>query len=220
MSSEDQTFRENFEEMSKELASSNCPVYAVNTEGSRAYFQPFQARGDHSLKLLSELWGEYFEDIQKYETITAEIQKTTCNYYVLGYYIDDKWDGKYHQIKVEVKREGCQVQAQGGYFNPKPFKELSEIEKQLHLIDLALSEKPYFQEPLRFPMAALPFSNKKESKLVLISEIPVEKIKDIAWQKTEITTLIFDKENNVVDSSRGEMSLTAFLDQDLSFSLQ
>ncbi len=40
-----QPFRESYEEMSKELATSNCPVFAVNTEGARAYSQPGQAAG-------------------------------------------------------------------------------------------------------------------------------------------------------------------------------
>ena len=200
--SPDQVLRENYEDMSKEFGASNSPVYTVNTS---------DVARSLSLKMLSELsGGKYFHNVDYYERITEQIQSVTCNYYVLGYYIDEKWDGRYHEIKVKIKRSECIVHAQGGYFNPKPFSEFSETEKQLQLMALALSENPYFEQPLRFPMVALPFSNKKESNCVLLSEIPVEKIKDIAWQKTEIITLIFDKENNVIDSSRGEMSLAAF----------
>ena len=62
--------------------------------------------------------GKYFGNIKNYENIMQEIHNTTGSYYVLGYYIDEKWDGRYHKIKVKVKRKGCEVRAQGGFFNP------------------------------------------------------------------------------------------------------
>ena len=40
--------------------------------------------------------GEYFGDVTSYEAIAEKIQNVTSNYFVLGYYIDEKWDGKYH----------------------------------------------------------------------------------------------------------------------------
>ncbi len=149
--------------------------------------------------------GKYFADVENYEKIFEEIQNVTGNYYVLGYYIDEKWDGKYRKIKVKVKRKGCQVYAQGGYFNPKPFTEFSEFEKQLHLFDLVLSERPYFQEPLYFPSIALLCSEKNESNMVLLSEIPKQKIKEVIRQKTEVITLVFDKDNSIVESRRTEI---------------
>lgn len=199
-----------YEDMSKELATSNSPVYTINTEGTRAYFNPSSERGNESLKMLSELsGGKYFESVDRYETISKGIQAITCNYYVLGYYIDENWDGKYHEIKVEVKRKGYLVHAQGGYFNPKPFSKLSEFEKQLHLIDLALSENPYYQTPLNFPLITLPCSSKSESNVVLLSEIKLNNLEDIVKQKTEIVILVLDEERNLVESSQGEISLSS-----------
>jgi VWFA-related protein len=207
MNSTDQTFRENYENMSKELAASNSPVYTVNTIGTRLE----SSRGDRSLRMLSELsGGKYFQDVGNYEKIAEQIQNVTSNYYVLGYYIDETWDGKYHQIKVEVKRKGCEVHAQRGYFNQKPFNEFSEFEKQLHLIDLALSEAPYSQVPLQFPLAALPCSVRKVSNLILLSEIPLDEIKEVSRGKTELVTFIFDKENNIVFSTKGDIDLSTF----------
>jgi len=208
---DDPGVRVRLEDMSKELAASNTPVFTVNTEGTRAILEKgMSARGDHSLKMMSDFsGGKYFADVRYYEKIAREIQNITGNYYVLGYYIDEEWDGKYHNIKVKVKRKGCEVFAQGGYFNPKPFREFSEFEKQLHLLDLALSKEPYFQEPLRFPMLTLPCSNKKESNLVLLSELPLESMKEIISGKTEMIIFIFDKENNIVNSSQGEIDFSS-----------
>jgi hypothetical protein len=47
------------------------------------------------------------------------------------------WDGKYHRIKVDVRRRGCTVRAQWGYYNPKLFAEYTDLEKLIQLVDLA-----------------------------------------------------------------------------------
>jgi hypothetical protein len=191
--------------MSKELASSSCPVYTVNAQGAKARFMPNNARGDHSLKLLSDIsGGKYFDDVAHSGIISEEIQNATGNYYVLGYYIDEKWDGKYHEIEVKVKRKGCKVYTQLGYFNPKPFTEYTEFEKQLHLIDLGLAEKPQFQDPINFPLITLHCSNKKKSNFIMLSEIPVEKIEEIVKGKAEIVTLIIDEQNSIVELKKRE----------------
>ncbi len=205
----DTTFRSLYEEMGKELAASNSPVFTVNAEGSRANFKPSSARGDVALQTLSNLsGGTYFKDVKQYEAIAQEINNVTSNFYVLGYYISEQWDGNFHEIKVEVKREGCRVHAQSGYFNPKPFTEFSEFERKLHLIDLVFSENPYFQEPFRFPLIALPCSSKTESNLVLLSELPNDTIKEITKTESEVATLILDKDNSIVDSSQGKVTFS------------
>jgi hypothetical protein len=70
--------------------------------------------------------GEYFPRVDDYEDSLAQVQSATGMYYVLGYPIRAEEDGKFHEIKVRVVRKGCEVRAQGGYFNPKPFRDYSE----------------------------------------------------------------------------------------------
>lgn len=195
-----QTLREKFEVMGKEFASSNSPVHTVSTVGPRRV---------RTLEMLSEMsGGEYFHTVAYYDKIANQIQHVTSNYYVLGYYISEEWDGKYHTIEVKVKRKGCQVHAQGGYFNPKPFTELDDFEKQLRLIDLALGDKPIFQEPLFFALKALPYSEQKDSNLVLLSEISQEGMEEVLGKKTELTTFIFNPENNVLSSIKADINFS------------
>lgn len=200
--SPEQTLRENYEEMGQELASASSPVYSVSTLG------PGQV---HSLDMLSEMTGgKYLYLVDYYEKVAAQIQNVTSNYYVLGYYIDEAWDGKFHEIKVEVKRKGYEVHAQSGYFNPKPFTELSEFEKEVHLIELALSENPYLQDPYRLKNIALPYSEGKDANCVLLNEIPLEEIEEIIAGKTEHANFILDKENNVIFSTKGDIDFSPF----------
>lgn len=198
----DQILRENYEEMGKELAAANSPVYSVSTLGAKRV---------RALDMLSDIsGGKYLYKVEDYEKIATQIQNITSNYYALGYYIDETWDGKYHEIKVELKRKEYEVHAQSGYFNPKPFTELSKFEKELHLIELALSENPYFQEPYSLNLIALPCSGKKESNCVLISEIPLDDLEEVIKGKTEHANFIFDNDNNVIFSTRGDIDFSPF----------
>ncbi|MCK4645979.1 MAG: VWA domain-containing protein [Candidatus Aminicenantes bacterium] len=203
----DSTLRELFEDMSKELASSSTPVYTVNTYPLGRALAKGRRGGDDSLRFLSDLsGGKYFNNVAHYESNARAIQNITGNYYVLGYYIDEKWDGKYHEIKVKVQRKGCKVYAQGGFFNPKPFTEFSEVEKRFHLFDLAMSENPQFQVPYILPSVALPFSEKQESNLVMLSEISIDKIKEVMKGETEVLSFNLDEENTIANYSEGKIN--------------
>jgi len=201
-------FQKNFEDMCKQFGSSSCPVYTVNAMGSRSRFMSPDERGDQSLQNLAAFsGGQYFEDVAKVEKIETGIQNATGNYYVLGYSIDEKWDGQFHEIKVTVKREGCNVSAQSGYYNPKPFTEFSEFEKQLHLMDLAFNEHPQFQSPVELPFIALPCRDESGTHLVFMTDLPWESRKEIIRQQTEMVYIVIDQDDNVIESKRGDVQI-------------
>lgn len=219
-----------FERMIKELSSADCPVLAINVEGLAPRFKemdfldvrapeptqldpsPFQDRtgkGDGSLREMAKLSGGlYFGDSNDTGRIAREIQGFTGSYYVLGYAIDEKWDGKYHRIEVKVGRPGSDVRFQQGYFNPRPFAKLSDLEKRLHLIDLALGGSPYFSDPIDFPMTALVNPSRAGTELVLIGKIPREKLLRISGSRLEVVALVFDKDKNLAGQRRLEVDTT------------
>ena len=195
-----------YEDMLKELSAANCAIYALDTqELSSTLTSDVQTRGAFTLqKMTSATGGKYFGNINNYEKHIEKIQDLTGCYYVLGYYIDDKWDGAYHNIKVEVSKPGCEVHAQKGYFNPKPYKEYSDQEKMLHLVDLALSNEPLFQTPVRLPSEVFSYSSEGEADLCFISKMEAEKLHDVAAGKFEIISVVFDKEGDIVEMHREE----------------
>jgi hypothetical protein len=154
--------------------------------------------------------GKYFGNANNYEKIIQDIHELTASYYVLGYSVDEKWDGQYHGIKVLVKRKGCTVNAQKGYFNPKPFREYSEIEKKLQLIDLALNERTAFEEPTRLPLTTLSFSMREHTILTMLARIPAVKIQEIAGKDMEIFSLIFDEQKQLSEYERREFDIASF----------
>jgi hypothetical protein len=189
------------------------------------YQQPFslvvkddRLTGLYSLgKLSGETGGQYFGNINEYRMNLEQVKHLTGSYYVLGYSIDEEWDGRYHKIKVEVNRKGAEVHAQAGYFNPKPFSEYSNMEKRLHLLDLALGDRPTFQTPLSFSLTPLSFAFGGENRLQLLAKIPIPVIDKMSAKKTELVSLIFDEKDDLVLLERSEADLTAFRGMDVFY---
>lgn len=204
----DRIVTDKFHDSARELSTANTHIFSVNT-GIREFVEKRNFEwGDHFLRDLSKIsGGTYFEDVRKYDKVAEGIEKLTSNYYVLGYYIPKAYDGKFHEIKVKVKRKGLEVKAQRGYYNPRRFTELSDMEKRLELIQLTLSENPYFQNPIHLPMQALPCFHFQNHVLVTLVHIPLEKFQKVFKTKVEFVTAVFDRANNVVDARQGNFDI-------------
>ncbi|MFH2042833.1 MAG: VWA domain-containing protein, partial [Acidobacteriota bacterium] len=206
----DSVLRNQFDEVLKELSAANTTVFSVNTEPLATNMNlPENMKGEGTLRRLSDYTGgKFIGNVQNYKEILDTVQTFTGSYYVLGYYIDESADGRYNSIDVSVTRPQCNVFAQKGYFNPKAFATFSRMEKELHLFDLALTERPLLQTPVDFPMIALPTPVEKEAGVFLLAQIPLEKTKESIGQKAEIFFLAFDKEENLIDLKRNEVTLS------------
>ena len=155
------------------------------------------------LKLLTDrTGGKYYSNINRYEKNLEQVQNLTGTYYVLGYPINERWDGKFHQVKVEVNRKGCEVRAQSGYFSPKPFGEYSDLEKQLHLFDLALNERALSRMPDRVPMSAFSSSAEGITRLAVLARLPGEVTAKFSGKRLEFVVLFFDGKGEIGDMVR------------------
>lgn len=194
-----------FRKMAEELASANCPVFVVNTAGGvESALSP-----NAGLSYLSDVTGgRYYDAVDHYAENAQNIRNVTSNYYVLGYPVDSSWDGKFHEIRVEVRRKGYRAFGQKGYYNPLPFNKLSAMEKSLHLIDVALGEDPYFEQPIGFPLAVLPYSDGPGSNTLLLSLIPVRVMMENLGKKTEIISLVLAEDKSIVTGRRAEVDWT------------
>jgi VWFA-related protein len=197
-------------DMIKEFAASGSTVFTINTEGGRAYFKDNDWRGIDSLREFSAgSGGDYFGNVDKYETINDAINNITGNYYVLGYYVDETWDGKFHDIKVSVKRRGVEVHAQSGYYNSVPFNELTGLEKQIQLLDLVLNETPHSQVESTFGLVALPCPETGGRNCVITAEIDVDELAGAASPKAEVVSVILNDKGGIVESQRSEIDFSS-----------
>lgn len=170
------------------------------------------------LKMLTDrTGGKYYSNINRYEKNFDQVQNITGTYYVLGYPVNERWDGKYHEVKVEVKRKGCEVRAQAGYFDPKPYSEYSDLEKQLHLFDLALNERALSRLPDKVAMTALSSGAEGIARLAVLAKLPGEVTAKFAGKRTEFVVIFFDEEGEIKDMVREETDPTSLRGRDLSF---
>ncbi len=188
------------EELLKELASANVTVFALNTAEPDA--RPELVRGGSLQKMAQATGGRYWGNSYVAEAFTDQVQSQTGSYYVLGYPVDERWDGRYHRIKVEAMRPGMSIRTMAGYFNPKLFADCSEEERRIQLVDLALAETPLRQTPVRFAMAAVPIGTAIRSGLRMAASVPVQEIREAIGRRTEIEALVFDFQDEIAAERR------------------
>jgi VWFA-related protein len=231
------------ETMYKEFGAAGCAFYAFDTResskeaslftydeetfvmGSRALttaidptyiFKDDKATGLNTLKRFTDqTGGKFYSNINMYERNLAQVQAATGAYYVLGYAVNEKWDGQFHAVKVEVKRKGCEVRTQAGYFNPKPFAEYSDLEKQIHLFDLAINERSFSRMPGSVPMTALTYAAEGVSKLAVLAGVPREMTAKFTGPKLELVALFFDDDGDIREIVREEVDTAALRGRDV-----
>ena len=192
-----------YEILCKELATSNVAVHPMNTEDMNAASET--RTGAAMLRFMADATGgRYYGNIFNYKENVARFQTMTAAYYVLGYPVTDAWDGKFQKIRVTVQRPGCIVRTPEGYFASKAFSDFDALEKKIHLVDLALSDHPLSQQPVRFDMAVLPGSDKAGAGLVLVARVPARELREKVVGKVEAVSLVFDAGDNIVAEERSE----------------
>jgi VWFA-related protein len=189
-----------FETGARGLASTQG-IYQDSTD----VFRDDKTLGLNSLKRLTDITGgKYYSNINMFERNLEQVKTLTGTYYVLGYSIGEKEDGEFHEIKVTVGRPGCEVRAQSGYFNPKPFGQLTKLEKELHLYDLALNERSLARLPGTFPLTVLAFEGGDGAGLQVLANVPGEVTQKFSGRRVEYIALVFDGKNDIVDVRRLE----------------
>ncbi|NTU52072.1 MAG: hypothetical protein HGA94_06540, partial [Candidatus Aminicenantes bacterium] len=203
------------------MATANARVFSVNTTTGVADRVALGVFPEDSLDHLARTTGgSYFHDVNYATKIASAIQDVTASYYVLGFAVSAVWDGKYHDVKVEIRRKGYEVRSQRGYFNPLPFGKLSAIEKHVHLLGLmglvssegdastkSVLEFPFVAIPFA---AAIPFATAGALNTLLIAEIPVAAVRDAVGERAELVTLILNPDKAIIDGKRLEIDWAAF----------
>jgi VWFA-related protein len=216
-----------YEAMLKDLSSSSCVVYSFDTRESSkiptlfavdelnlrtgggilgadgSVFRDDKTTGMDSLRRFSnQTGGKYYSNISLHEKNLEEVSTVTGTYYVLGFPISAAEDGQFHEIKVGIGRKGCQVRTQPGYFNPKPFREYTDIERHIHLFDLALNERSEFQAPKELPITALSYDGGQGARVRVLTRISADIWAQFTGQTLELVALFFDAQDTLLSLQR------------------
>lgn len=205
-----------YDDACRELAASNVSIYPINTadtvigftEIDKADWKESKTGAPFLRDMATSTGGRFLGSARNAPEIMERVQSLTGAYYVIGYPVSESWDGKYHTIRVKVRRPGAEVQAQPGYFDPKPFSEYSETERTIDLIDLALAEKPLSQEPVRFSMRTAFEAGTPAGDIHVLAEISSAGLGDVAGPRVEFASLLIDGLDQIVGLARTELDLT------------
>jgi len=215
----DSALRDDHSAMIKEFKASNCPVYSVDVSRLRKEGDVL-AQGGVSDSMLKEFegadslrqfaggtGGKFYANTMEDGRIVGDIQSSTAAYYVLGYSVDETWDGKFHKIKVKVNRKGVDVNTQGGYYSAKPFKEYTSFEKLLHVVDLALSDSPQAQVPYEIPVSGMPLMIKGWPQVLVFGRASRVVHAEVLGDRTEAYFLLMDEKGDVAYIKRFHLAV-------------
>ncbi len=229
--------------MLREFSASNCSLYSFDTResskipalfevdqmatesggnpllGNNSLYRDDATTGMDSLKTLSkETGGKYYSNIILHEKNLDEVSTVTGTYYVLGYSVPAVADGQFHKIGITVSRKGCQVRTQPGYFNPKPYREYTDLEKDIQLFDLALNEKSEFQTPEPLPVSALTYDAGQGARVRALALIPRSIWDGLGGRTAEIVALFFDAQDSLMSLQRIAVAKADYGDKEVLFS--
>ncbi len=208
-----------FTKLLKELKNSSCKVFTVDIsrvhkeldveDSTGAAPGIREIEGSDSLKLIAtETGGKFYASTVNLENAMEEIVNTTRNFYILGFKMDEKWDGKYHKVKVNVKKKGYKVYSQAGYFNPKPFKEYDNFEKLLHLIEVALTEEPWPYLPVDIPVSGLTVVERGWPTVLAYARASGDALKEVLAPRTEAYSLIFNERGDLISIKKFRVAVS------------
>ena len=184
-------------------------------------FQDRTVTGEDTLRRMSkETGGQYFSNIGFYEKGLESLNKATGDYYVLGFPWNAREDGQFHPVRVQVKRKGCKVVHQSGYFDPKPFTGLTEFERKIHLLDLALNGRSDRGLPGTFSVSTLTFNAGQGNRLCALARIPRSVLGALRGRTAEIVILAFDGEDALVHLDRTAGNPTAWKDAEALYATE
>jgi VWFA-related protein len=154
---------------------SDCVVYAVDiahlrADGDASMGQ--QTDGKESLFLFAhETGGDLIQSSNDLASALRRIEEKTSLTYVLSFSPAVRLgDGKFHRLKVRVRKPGARVSARAGYYEARNFHVLTPLERALATADVINRDQPRGDLPIE--LLAVPFADERMSKVPVVLAIP------------------------------------------------
>lgn len=186
----DTRLRDLLTQMTRSLSSADCVIHSVDvtglgTDGSLTQMQvssdPIrQTGGRESLNYLAvETGGRFFKDTNDLGDPLREVLDMTSRYYILGYTPDDlAGPGRFHKLKVKVRRKATRVSHRTGYYERVPRAAQTTLQRKFEAAQLVITGVG--KNDLHFSALCLPFPAEGERQtLGIVVQVPRE---ELHWQ--------------------------------------
>ncbi|MEA2603052.1 MAG: hypothetical protein QOF89_4044 [Acidobacteriota bacterium] len=158
------------ERMLEEFRRADCVIQAVDVGGLRAGADqgaPRPAGRDSLLMMAKGTGGELFESFNDLGAAMSQMLQRTSVTYVLAVEPDRlQPEGEYHRLRVELKKplRGVRLVHRLGYYLPKPYAEVSSLEKLLEAANQVMSGEE--SDTVATAVLATPFRSDGEKAYV------------------------------------------------------
>lgn len=140
----------------KMIANADTPIHTIDIGGLRTQASSLTQvdgvarnmtairRGQETLTVMSrETGGQVYRNINTLDEPLKNLLKVTNTYYIIGYYPEDtKKKGKFRKIKIKTNRRAVSISYRKGYYEEKPYKKYSNLEKRLQLVEYIVKDVP------------------------------------------------------------------------------
>ncbi|HEX5412443.1 MAG TPA: VWA domain-containing protein [Terriglobia bacterium] len=100
-------------------------------------------RQDGLMDLAKLTGGKSVTDTNDLHEVFNDVVEDASGYYVIGFYpADQRQLGRFRQLKISVRAPRASVFAPRGYYEPRPYKELSKREKEVVLWQALKTDMP------------------------------------------------------------------------------
>jgi VWFA-related protein len=161
--------------MLEEFRRADCVIQAIDIGGLRAKSNATDAppvSGQEALfYLANETGGDLFKDANNFrEQLDRVLQRSTVTYLLAFQRSDVRADGAYHRLRVKTRLAGARLSYRAGYYAPRPYRELSPLEKNLLAAEGIASAVP--RSDLDVNLLVAPFrASEKQAYVPVIVEV-------------------------------------------------
>jgi VWFA-related protein len=163
--------------MLEEFRRADCVIQTVDIGGLRDHTDASdrpQLNGQESLfYMANETGGELFKDANNLgDQLNRLLTRTSLTYVLTFERSDLKTDGSYHKLRVKVPKlpTGAHLAHRVGYYAPRPFKDLSPLERNLLAADHIAAGPP--RRDIAMNVLLAPFrASQKEAYVPVILEV-------------------------------------------------
>jgi hypothetical protein len=196
-----------------QFARSDAVVDAVDIGGLRADGDPAprnEGGTDTLFTMSADTGGDFVRNANQLGQELSKIADRTSLVYLLVYSPKNlSRPGAFHALKVNVKAPGARVVARSGYYEPRPYRELSPLERILSSGDLVTGGSGASAIDVR--LAAAPFASPGAVPQVpIVLEIPGRSLLSGDAGQTsgvQIYAYASDSRGNLIDYLASEMAL-------------
>lgn len=192
---------------------SDCVVYAVDiahlrTDGDVAMGQATE--GAEALFLFAnQTGGEVIRSGNDLANSLKRINEKTSVTYVLSFSPGVRLgEGRFHRLKVKVRRKGARVSARAGYYEARGFHTLSPLERSLAAADVINSGRPGGDFSIR--ALAMAFDDAALARVPVLVQIPGKELAEgDTAQKLQMGVYVYvtDEQGSLADYFSRTISL-------------